>query len=131
MNTLVSETRIAIHYHLAQLLLNHANIRDVGSEQADRSNHSRGNRNTLGDGLGGISDCIQVGHNLAGFLGLLIFHIMPGHLANSIGIVRDRTIGVHGNIVASMAEHTDTDHGDGIENIFGIAGTTVQATSRG
>ena len=99
----------------AELRLDPAYICDERSEQADRGNHSGGDGNALGNGFGGVAHGIQVGHDLAGFKSIFILHIVPGHLADAIGVIRDRPVEVHGHIVAGVAEHADADHGHRIQ----------------
>jgi len=96
------------------------NITDVGhvrGEKTGRGDDRRGDGHTLGDGFGGIAHRIQVGHNLTGFLGFFIILALPGHFSDTVGVIRNGAEGVHGNVVAGVAEHTDTNHGHCIEHV--------------
>ncbi len=72
--------------------LNFGNIGNEGAKQGNSGDNSRSDGNTLGNSFGGVSNSIQVSHNLAGLDRLFIFHIMPGHLTDAIGIVSDGAV---------------------------------------
>ena len=45
-----------------------------------------------------------------------ILKILLGHLGDTAGVIRQGTKGVHGQVVASVGEHTDTCHGNGVHD---------------
>ncbi len=71
----------------------------VGAEQRRRGEHRRGDRDALGDGLGGVADGVELGEDL----GALAVHV-AGHLGDALRVVADRAEGVHGDDDADRGE---------------------------
>ena len=95
----------------------HLHARHVGDERAEERHgcdHGRADGDTLGDGLGGVADCVQVGHDLArlGF--------EAGHLADAVGVVGDGAERVHGHVVAGQRQHADAGQGDAVQDEGGL-----------
>ncbi len=101
----------------AELELDPADVRDVGGEQAHGGDDRGGNGHALGDGFGRVADGVEVGHDLAGLDRLGVGLAVPGHLGDAVGVVGDGPVGVHGHVVAGVAEHADADHGHAVEDV--------------
>jgi len=52
----------------------------------------RGYCNSFGYGFCGVANRIQVSHDLARLARIFIVQVMPGHLPNSVGVIRDRSV---------------------------------------
>ena len=87
----------------------------VGAEQRGRRQHRGGDRDALGDGLGGVADRVQLGQDLRTGRA-----DVAGHLGDALGVVRDRAEGVHrddhadrGEQAAAGQRHREQRHRDG------------------
>ena len=67
-------------------------------------------REALADGGGGVSDGVQFVSALADFLG------QPAHFRDASGVVRDRAIGIDGELHAGIREHADCGDRDAIKS---------------
>ena len=75
----------------------------VGAEQRGRGQHGGRDRDALGDRLGGVADRVELGQDLRA----LGAHV-TGHLRDALGVVGDRTEGVHGHDHADRGQQTAT-----------------------
>ena len=99
-----------LHRH-AHRGLDFRGVREERSKQGYRSDHCARDCHTLGDRLGGIADGVQVGQDLA------CFFAQSSHFADAVGVVGDRAVSVHGDVVPGQREHTDAAHGDAVEHV--------------
>ena len=86
----------------------------VGAEQRRRRQHRRGDRDALGDRLGGVADRVELGEDL----GALLVDV-AGHLRDALRVVGDRAEGVHrdddadgGEQAAAGQRHREQRDGD-------------------
>jgi hypothetical protein len=78
-----------------------------GPEERRRREDGGGDRDALGDGLGGVADGVEVGED-PGARGVDVVR----HLGDALGVVRDRAEGVHGDDDADRGEQATTGQGD-------------------
>ena len=73
----------------------------IGDEQRERGQRRRADGKALADGCGRVAHGIEpVGDRAHG-------RVQTGHLRNAAGVVRNGTVGVHGNGDAGGREHAD------------------------
>ncbi len=86
----------------------HDRPRPERAEQRGRGEHGGGDRDALGDGLGGVADRVEAGEDERALLGDL-----AGHLGDALRVVADRAEGVHRDDDADGGEQTGAGQRDG------------------